>query len=81
VVEHTKVSLYAASCTRLNVHDTFERRMQRIFFFYKDIYKIITNTTHKLKYLHTYLQTQQIFTKKTPPNLKRHIAHNVTELT
>jgi hypothetical protein len=45
--------------------------------------KIITNTTHKLKYLHTYLHTENIYknTSTPPPNLKHHIAHNVTELT
>jgi hypothetical protein len=37
-VEHMKVSSYAAPCTRSNVHDTFERRVQRkMFFFFKEL--------------------------------------------
>jgi hypothetical protein len=73
----------------------------------KNIYiiKIFKNTTHKLKYLHTYLHIENIYehtsiftnttnklkylhneniykhTSTPPPNLKRHIAHNVTKLT
>jgi hypothetical protein len=43
-------------------------------------------TQHKKENLHTYLQKHKIkylhkIFAKTPPNLKRHIAHNVTELT
>jgi hypothetical protein len=43
-------------------------------------------TQHKKENLHTYLQKHKIkylhkIFAKTPPNLKRHIAHNVTKLT
>jgi hypothetical protein len=73
-VEHTKVSSYAALCTRSNVHDTFERRVQRIFFKnYKTIYTKKNIHKRKAKYLQN--------TSTPPPNSKCHIVHNVTENT
>jgi hypothetical protein len=60
----------------------YVRTKSEIFFFFKQRYlhnKIITNTTHKLKYLH--IENIYKNTSTPPPNLKRHIAHNVTELT
>jgi hypothetical protein len=86
-VEQTQVSSNAAPCLHSNANGAFKRRVQSNFFlFFLQRYllnKIITNTTHKLKYLHTYLQTENIYknTSTPPPNLKRHIAHNVTKLT
>jgi hypothetical protein len=70
MVEHTKVSSYTAPCRRSNLHDTFKRRVQRIFFF-----ELFTKKIHKHKA--KFLQN----TSTPPPNSKCDIVHNVTKNT
>jgi hypothetical protein len=76
--EQTQVSSNACPCLRLNAKGTFERTVQskKIFFFfnYKNIYTKIFTKQNNYKNVHTKTSTP-------PPNLKRHIAHNVTEST
>jgi hypothetical protein len=70
-LEQTQVSSNASPCLRPNVWRTIDRIVQSNFFFLqKYLQKIFTYTNQNI-YTH----------KSTPPNLKCHIAHNVTEFT
>jgi hypothetical protein len=50
------------------------------FFFTKKIYTLKISTTNTQTHIYTHIYKHK-HTSTPPPNLKRHIAHNVTELT
>jgi hypothetical protein len=79
--------LLLGCCDRTHQGEVERREQTKNKKFLHNLHK--TQNTQNIKYLHTYFfKKTQVFTKtqdkiftQTPPNLKRHIVHNVTELT